>query len=136
MPTGCAPSSVSHRPRSPTTWRWWAIRPTAIPGLPGWGAVSTAVVLQRYPHLEDIPDSVRMWDVGVRGAAALATALRERREEALLYRELATLSLDAPIPQASIAELRWAGVPRAPFEALVDRLAAPSLRGRVPLWAD
>jgi 5'-3' exonuclease len=106
------------------------------PGLPGWGAVSTAVVLQRYPHLEDIPDSVRKWDVGVRGAAGLATALRERRAEALLYRELATLSLDAPIPQRSVAELRWAGVPRAPFEVLMQRLAAPSLRGRVPLWAD
>ena len=105
------------------------------PGIPGWGAVSTAAVLRRYPHLEDIPESVRMWDVGVRGAATLATALRERRDEALLYRELALLRLDAPIPQRSVDELRWRGVPRAPFEALVELLAAPALRGRVPHWA-
>ena len=105
------------------------------PGLPGWGAVSAGAVLTRYPHLEDIPDSVRMWDVAVRGAAALATSLREHREDALLYRELATLSLNAPIPQHAPDELRWRGVPRAPFEALAEELAAPSLRGRVPRWA-
>jgi len=106
------------------------------PGIPDWGAVSTAAVLRRYPHLEDIPESVRMWDVSVRGAATLAMALKERHDEALLYRELALLSLDAPIPQRSVDELRWRGVPRAPFEALVERLAAPALRGRVHRWAD
>lgn len=106
------------------------------PGLPGWGAVSTAAVLRRYPHLEDIPDTIARWDVTVRGGASLATALRERRDEALLYRELAQLRLDAPIPQRSVDELRWQGVPRAPFEALVTRLAAPTLLGRVPRWRD
>jgi 5'-3' exonuclease len=106
------------------------------PGIPGWGAVSTAAVLRRYPHLEDIPESVRMWDVSVRGAATLAAALRERPEEALLYRELALLRLDAPIPQRTVDELRWRGVPRAPFAELVERLAAPALPGRVPRWAD
>ena len=85
------------------------------PGIPGWGAVSTATVLRRYPHLEDIPESVRMWDVSVRGAATLAVALRERHEEAMLYRELALLRLDAPIPQRSVEELRWRGVPRRSF---------------------
>lgn len=106
------------------------------PGLPGWGAVSTATVLTRYPHLEDIPESVRMWDVAVRGAPALAASLREHRADAILFRELATLSLEAPVPQRSPAELHWTGVPRAPFETLITELAAPSLRGRVPRWAD
>lgn len=105
------------------------------PGLPGWGAVSTATVLRRYPHLEDIPDVVGRWDVSVRGAAALAASLREHRADALLYRELAQLRLDAPIPQRKVEELHWRGVPRARFEALVERLAAPSLMGRVPAWA-
>ena len=112
-------------PRLPGARR--RLRRTAIPGIPGWGAVSAAAVLRRYPHLEDIPDSVRMWDVSVRGAATLAAALREQRDEAFLYRELAPLRMDAPIPQRSLDELRWRGVPRAPFEALVERLAAPSL---------
>jgi 5'-3' exonuclease len=106
------------------------------PGLPGWGAVSTAAVLRRYPHLEDIPDSVAHWDVSVRGGAALAASLRDHRADAALFRELALLRLDAPIPQRDVEELRWRGVPRAPFEALVERLAAPSLMGRVPRWSD
>lgn len=106
------------------------------PGLPGWGAVSTATVLRRYPHLEDIPDTIGRWDVTVRGGASLAAALRDHRDEAFLYRELARLRLDAPIPQRTVEELRWKGVPRAPFEALVERLAAPALLGRVPRWVD
>ncbi len=106
------------------------------PGLPGWGAVSTATVLRRYPHLEDIPDSVAHWDVSVRGGAALAASLRDHQADASLFRELARLRLDAPIPQQHVEQLRWRGVPRAPFEALVERLAAPSLMGRVPRWSD
>jgi 5'-3' exonuclease len=106
------------------------------PGLPGWGAVSTAAVLRRYPHLEQVPDTVRQWDVGVRGAASLAASLREHRVDALLFRELATLRNDVPLDQRSPDELRWGGVPRAPFLALVERLAAPALVGRVHRWAD
>ncbi len=106
------------------------------PGLPGWGAVSTAAVLRRYPHLEDIPDTIARWDVTVRGGASLAASLRDHREEAFLYRELARLRLDTPIPQRTVEELRWRGVRREPFEALVERLAAPALLGRVPRWAD
>ena len=48
----------------------------------------------------------------------------------LLFRELATLSTAAPITQHAPGELRWQGVPRPPFEALVEELAAPALRGR------
>ena len=106
------------------------------PGLPGWGAVSTATVLRRYPHIEDIPDSVSRWDLSVRGAATLAAALREHRADALLFRELATLRADAPLGVDLPDALRWRGVPRAPFEALAGRLAAPSLVGRVHRWAD
>jgi hypothetical protein len=35
----------------------------------------------------------------------------------------------------SLVDLRWRGVPRAAFLALVDELGAPHLRGRVPRWA-
>jgi 5'-3' exonuclease len=104
------------------------------PGLPGWGAVSTATVLRRYPHLEDIPDTIARWDVTVRGGATLAASLRDHRAEAFLFRELARLRLDTPIPQRSVEELRWLGVPRARFEALAARLAAPGLLARVPRW--
>jgi 5'-3' exonuclease len=103
-----------------------------FPGLPGWGARSTATVLDRYPHLEDIPDSVSAWDLKVRGAAGLARALQEHRDEALLFRELATLRTDAPIPQSDPEELRWRGVDRPAFEALATRLRSPRLLERLP----
>jgi 5'-3' exonuclease len=102
------------------------------PGLPGWGSRSTAAVLARYPHIEDIPDSVSAWDLSLRGAASLARTLKERRGEALLYRELATLRTDAPIPQHDPDELRWNGVDGPAFEALAVRLRAPRLLERFP----
>lgn len=102
------------------------------PGLPGWGARSAAAVLDRYPHLEDIPASVAAWDVSVRGAASLALTLREQRADALLYRELARLRLDAPIEQSDPDELRWRGPDAAALAALAVKLAAPDLPRRVP----
>jgi 5'-3' exonuclease len=104
------------------------------PGLPGWGSRSAALVLARYPHLEDIPDGVRAWDVRVRGAASLARTLREQRDEALLYRELATLRLDAPVPQRDPDELLWRGADPSAVERLAVTLAAPRLPGRVGRW--
>ena len=103
-----------------------------FPGLPGWGAKSAAVVLARYPHLEDIPDSINAWDLKVRGAASLARALQEGREDALLFRELATLRLDAPIPEHDPEQLRWRGVDRPAFEAMAVRLRSPRLLERLP----
>jgi 5'-3' exonuclease len=103
-----------------------------FPGLPGWGARSAAAVLQRYPHLEDIPDSVSAWDVSVRGAASLARTLKEQRRDAELFRELATLRTDAPIPESDPDELRWRGVDEAAFEALAERLRSPRLSERLP----
>jgi 5'-3' exonuclease len=106
-----------------------------FPGVTGWGAKSAAAVLSRYEHLEAIPERASQWDASVRGALTLAANLREQRSEAFLFRELATLSLDAPIPE-SLEDLRWRGVPRVPFLEMVERLGAPHLRGRVPRWAD
>jgi 5'-3' exonuclease len=103
-----------------------------FPGLPGWGAKSAAAVLQRYPHLEDIPDSVAAWDVAVRGAASLARTLREQRADALLFRELATVRTDAPIPQHDPDELRWSGPDRPALVSMAERLRAPRLLERLP----
>lgn len=76
-----------------------------IPGLPGFGTVSAAALLGHYGQLELIPENPRHWAVKLRGADALAATLRERRDEALFYRKLATLVLDAPINQL-LEELR------------------------------
>lgn len=105
------------------------------PGIPGWGAKSAAAVLRRYEHLDAIPERASAWDLAVRGAPALAASLRDHRREALLYRELATLRTDAPVPEP-LEALEWRGVPRGPFAALVEQLAAPQLLTRVHRWAD
>src|SRR3954453_23307209 len=51
-----------------------------FPGLPGWGAKSTATVLARYEHVDAVPDDARDWDVEVRGAAKLAATLAAGRD--------------------------------------------------------
>ena len=91
-----------------------------IPGLPRWGAKSAATVLGRYPRLEDIPVD-GPWDVAVRGAAALMASLRAQRDDALLYRRLATLRTDVPI-DASLATLAWRGPDRPALAAVCARL--------------
>jgi 5'-3' exonuclease len=88
-----------------------------IPGLPRWGARTAAIVLARWKHLEAIPDDPARWEVTVRGGATLAATLRERRDDVLLYRTLATLRIDAPIP-CTLDDLAWRGVDAAALAAL------------------
>ena len=103
------------------------------PGLPGWGAKSAATVLARYQHIEHIPKLAAEWNVSVRGALRLATALAEQRERARLIRELATLRMDAPI-ETDVQGLRWRG-PRAEFAAWARRLGTPALHERASALA-
>lgn len=98
-----------------------------IPGLPGFGRRTAAALLATYPHLEDIPADARAWPPSIRGAPRLAATLAERREQALLYRHLATLATDVPLGE-SLDELRFLGVPGERFEAWCDRVGARSLR--------
>lgn len=104
------------------------------PGLPGWGARSAGAVLARWKHLEDIPDDPLTWDVDVRGAGRLATTFRQQRDEAFLYRRLATLGTNADAPD-TVDDLAWAGVLREPFEALCAELGFESVPARVHRWA-
>jgi 5'-3' exonuclease len=79
-----------------------------IPGLAGFGAKSTATLLAHYEHLEAIPDDPSAWAVKVRGAARLGATLAAQREDAMLYRTLATLTLDVPVDD-DLDALRWRG---------------------------
>ena len=99
-----------------------------IPGLPGWGAKSSSTILARYGHLEAIPADADDWDVPVRGAAKLAATLVERREEAELYRHLATLDLDAPVMD-DVDDLRWTG-PADHLDAVCAHIDAPRVAER------
>jgi 5'-3' exonuclease len=105
-----------------------------IPGLPGFGAKTAATLLARYGHLDAIPPAAADWDVTVRGAERLAATLRERTADARLYRELATLVTDVPLPE-TLDELAWGGVPRNRFLAWCDELGASALRDRPSRWA-
>ena len=106
-----------------------------IPGLPGWGAKSTATVLAEYTYLDRIPPSEDDWVVKVRSAPKLAETLRDHIEAALLYRDLATLRTDAEIPQ-SLDDLEWKGVHRDAFIALCDELGFGGVRDRPTSWID
>ena len=93
-----------------------------FPGLPRWGAKSAATVLAHYGHLEAIPDDPADWEVAVRGAAGLGGTLAEGREDALLFRTLATLVRDAPT-SASVDAMAW----RGPTDDLEEVLGAHDL---------
>ncbi len=103
-------------------------------GLAGWGAKSAAAVLGRYGRIEDIPDASGQWDVAVRGAVNLAARLAAGREEAYLYRRLATLVTDVsgvldstpPGGGGAVDSLAWVG-PRAGFGELCGRIDARRL---------
>jgi 5'-3' exonuclease len=92
-----------------------------IPGIPRWGAKSASAVLAAYEHLERIPDDATLWTVKVRGAAALAEALAGAREQAVLYRTLATLRSDVPLVE-SIDDLAWRGPDREALAAFAAEL--------------
>ena len=64
------------------------------PGLPGWGAKSAAAVLAKFEHLESIPMNWREWHVNAARANTLADTLSRERDQAMLFRTLATLRAD------------------------------------------
>jgi 5'-3' exonuclease len=92
------------------------------PGLPGWGAKSTAAVLARYRHLEQIPEDWRSWGVNVGRAATLSQTLSSQRDLALLFRDLATLRTEIKLFDA-VDDLEWKG-PTPEFTPLAARFDA------------
>jgi 5'-3' exonuclease len=106
-----------------------------FPGIPRWGAKSAAAVLAHYGHIESIPDDADAWDIKVRGAKALADNLRDQRDDALLFRVLATLRTDVPLSE-SLSDLEWKGARRAELEALCDELGFGDFAARVPRFSD
>jgi 5'-3' exonuclease len=90
------------------------------PGLPGWGAKSTAAVLARYGHLELIPADWRQWGVNAANPGALASTLAASRDHAFLFRTLATLRADVTLFD-DVDDLRWTG-PTPAFLAIAEGL--------------
>ncbi len=97
-----------------------------IPGIPRWGAKTAGQVLRRYCHIESIPDDHSQWDIELRGAGAVAKSLAGLRQEAMLYKELATLRVDVPIGD-DLDGLRWRGVRRKDLDGLYEDLGFEGL---------
>ncbi len=97
------------------------------PGLPGWGAKSTAAVLARFGHIEHIPADIRDWHANATNPARLAATLAADRDKALLFRTLATLRSDLPL-FTNVDDLRWTG-PKPEFASLASRLDAATSDG-------
>ncbi len=96
-----------------------------LPGLPGWGAKSTSTVLARWGTIERVPQDFHDWEVTVRSAATLSANLREHYDDALLFKDLATLRVDRSLLR-SVDDLRWRG-PTVDFPAVCAVLDTPGL---------
>lgn len=82
------------------------------PGIPGIGAVTAARYLNRYGAIEDFPPAL----------------LRDKRNLALLFKDLATLRTDAPLFD-DVEQLRWHGPTRA-FASYTERMGVPRMLER------
>ena len=75
-----------------------------IPGVPGIGSKTAAILLAHFGSLDALlarVDEVQF--LRFRGAATAATKLRANKEQALLWRQLTTIALDAPMEQRDFA---------------------------------
>lgn len=102
-----------------------------IPGVPRWGEKSASAVLAKFGRLEDVPDDAARWGLKVRGAESLAASLREHRQDAIVYRTLATLRTDAPIAE-EVGDLEWRGADRDALASLCAELGDADFVSRVP----
>ena len=83
------------------------------PGIAGIGSVTATRLWNQHGAIEAFPPEV----------------LSERREQALLFKRLATLRTDAPLFK-NVDELRWRGATPG-FEAWTKRMEAPGVLARV-----
>ena len=82
-----------------------------FPGIKGWGEKSASIVLRKFRHVEDIPADHAKWrltGISAGRAASLAESLALGREDARLFKQLATLRVDVPLKER-LAELEWRG---------------------------
>lgn len=88
-----------------------------IPGVPRWGARSSALILSEYGHLERIPRHHEEWAVKIRGAASLAEQLQKHEQAVSLYRTLATLRRDVALG-VTVSDMEYTGENEVELAAL------------------
>jgi 5'-3' exonuclease len=103
-----------------------------IPGIPAWGVKSAATILSSFEHIEGIPDDTGLWGVPAGRARRLAQNLNAQREDALLYRRLATLRTDVPLVEG-LDDVEWRGA-RQELRQFCAELGANDILDRIPRW--
>ena len=103
-----------------------------IPGVTGIGAKSAAILLAHFGSLDVLLTRIdEVAFLRLRGAAQMAVRLREQREHALLWRQLATIALGVPVDSAEPDFLR-SSVDAGMLEALSESLRfGPMTRRRL-----
>jgi len=107
------------------------------PGIPGWGTKTATAVLSIYKHIESIPDDPARWEAGAASpgrAVRLAETLAGRREEARLFRKLATLREDVPLKE-KLDDLEWKGA-TLHLKEVCRELGEENLPTRVRRWRE
>jgi 5'-3' exonuclease len=84
-----------------------------FPGIAGYGAKTAARLINQYGPLEKFPVEI----------------FNDKREQALLFKDLATLRTDAPLFD-DVEELRWRGAMPS-FNAMAEKIGDPRLAKRV-----
>ena len=102
------------------------------PGIQGWGAKSASIVLSRFKHLESIPPEPQQWGIKVGRAQFLSENLEHHRDDALLFRRLATLREDVPLKEW-LEDLEWRGALER-LRSLCQELGDKELPGRITKW--
>ena len=102
------------------------------PGIQGWGEKSTSTVLSKYKHIESIPNDPNQLGLGLGRATTLVENLQKNFDDALLFRELATLRTDVPLKE-TLADLKWQGAyPR--LKKFCHELGDERIPERVTKW--
>lgn len=102
------------------------------PGIKGWGEKSTATVLAKFKHIEDIPKDPKKIPLSLGRATTLVENLQANYEDALLFRELSTLRKDVPLKE-TINDLKWIGAhPR--LKKLCEEVGETRIPERVMKW--
>jgi len=83
------------------------------PGIPGYGPRTAARLINQYGPLEKFPPEI----------------LNDNRENALLFKDLATLRTDAPLFD-DVEQLRWRGATES-FALVAEKIGDPGLAKRV-----
>ncbi len=97
-----------------------------IPGVPKWGAKSSATVLGHFGHIESIPDNESEWYFTLRGKAHLIESLRNHRSKVALFKQLATLRQDVPIKESAI-DLLWNGLSKTTVDNFCKQIGEQKL---------